>query len=54
MNNSIIVYRNPVEQYLWESGIISGVAFYLLVGLLLIIAISILNKVYISIKRKFK
>lgn len=28
--NSVVVYRNPFEQWMWESGTISWVAFALL------------------------
>lgn len=37
MTQSVVVYRNPFEQWMWESGFMSWVAFVLLVMILAVI-----------------
>ena len=35
MNNSVIVYRNPLEQWMWESGAVAWIG----IGLALIVVV---------------
>lgn len=43
MNAAVVMYRNPAEEWLWESGFIPWAAFGLLVLLLVALGVTALR-----------